>query len=283
VRGVVAAAIRAANADGRAALVIYLPAGYPDLPTSRACLEAAAGAGADLLEVGFPYSDPLMDGPTIQAANQVALDAGCTPDDDFALCAALTTAVDVPTLVMTYYNLAWHYPGPGRRGGVAAGDGRGDGLDDFAAACRAAGLAGAILPDLPAEEGDRWRKAAAAHDLDTVFLAAPTSRDLRLQAVADASTGFVYATSTLGVTGERRSLSATAAPLVTRVRDVTDRPVCVGIGVTTGAHAAEVAGFADGVIVGSAAARAAGEGGPEAVAALVRELADGCRRSASVR
>ncbi|MGI8873215.1 MAG: tryptophan synthase subunit alpha [Egibacteraceae bacterium] len=281
-RGDVTAAIRAANTDGRAALVIYLPAGYPDLETSRACLEAAAGAGADLLEVGFPYSDPLMDGPTIQAANQVALDAGCTPDDDFAVCAQLTAAVDVPTLVMTYYNLAWHYPGPGQEGRATAGSSRADGLDDFAAACRAAGLAGAILPDLPAEEGARWRKAAAGGDLDTVFLAAPTSRDHRLQAVADASTGFVYATSTLGVTGERQSLSVMAGPLVTRLRDVTDLPVCVGIGVTTGAHAAEVAGFADGVIVGSAAVRAAGEGGPEAVAALVRELADGCRRSASV-
>jgi tryptophan synthase alpha chain len=278
----VTAAIRAANTDGRAALVIYLPAGYPDLETSRACLEAAAGAGADLLEVGFPYSDPLMDGPTIQAANQVALDAGCTPDDDFAVCAQLTAVVDVPTLVMTYYNLAWHYPGSDREGRATAGSARADGLDDFAGACRAAGLAGAILPDLPAEEGARWRKAAAGEDLDTVFLAAPTSRDHRLQAVADASTGFVYATSTLGVTGERQSLSAMAGPLVTRLREVTDRPVCVGIGVTTGAHAAEVARFADGVIVGSAAVRAAGEGGPEAVAALVRELADGCRRSASV-
>ena len=263
--GRVEAAIRAANDDGRAALVIYLPAGFPDLATSLASLEAAAEAGADLLEVGFPYSDPLMDGPTIQAANQVALDAGCTPDDDFGICAALTAAVDVPALVMTYYNLAWHYRGTDR-------------LDAFAAAAATAGLAGAILPDLPAEAGGPWQAAANAHGLATVFLGAPSSADDRLTEVAEASTGFVYATSTMGVTGERSSLSDRAAPLVARLRQRTDKPVCVGIGVTTAAHAHEVAGFADGVIVGSAAVTAARTGGPQAVAALVRDLAAGCRR-----
>ncbi|MPZ87684.1 MAG: tryptophan synthase subunit alpha [Nitriliruptorales bacterium] len=257
--------MRAANDAGRAALVIYLPAGFPDLDTSRACLEAAADAGADLLEVGFPYSDPLMDGPTIQSANQVALDHGYTPADDFAMCGRLTASVGVPALVMTYYNLAWHYGGTDR-------------LESFAAAARDAGLAGAILPDLPADEGGPWLSRAAAHDLATVFLAAPTSTDTRLDAVAEASTGFVYATSTLGVTGERRSLSATAAPLVARIRERTAKPVGVGIGVTSAEHAAEVAGFADGVIVGSAAVRAAGQRGPAGVATLVRDLAAGCRR-----
>jgi tryptophan synthase alpha chain len=258
-------AIRAANDDGRAALVIYLPAGFPDLDGSRACLEAAAEGGADVLEVGFPYSDPLMDGPTIQSANQVALDQGLTPADDFAMCAELMQAVGVPALVMTYYNIAWHYRGT-------------EHLADFAAAARAAGLAGAILPDLPAEVGGSWSTIAAEHELSTVFLAAPTSTDERLAAVAEASTGFVYATSTLGVTGERQSLSDMAAPLVARLRGRTDKPVCVGIGVTTGEHAAEVASFADGVIVGSAVVRAAEQGGPAAVRDLVVRLADGCRR-----
>ena len=258
-------AIRAANADGRAALIAYLPAGYPGMADSRRCLEAAVEAGADLLEVGFPYSDPLMDGPTIQAAAQVALDQGYTPADDFALARELTAAVDVPCLVMTYYNLAWHYRGVEQ-------------LEAFAAEARDSGLAGAILPDLPAEEGVPWAEVAAAHDLATVFLAAPTSPDERLAPVADLTTGFVYATSTLGVTGERQSLSGMAAPLVQRIRAVTDKPVCVGIGVTTGEHAAEVAGFADGVIVGSAIVRAAGEGGPQAVRDLVKELAAGVRR-----
>jgi tryptophan synthase alpha chain len=261
----VEAAIRGANEDGRAALVVYLPAGFPDLAASRACLEAAVEAGADLLEVGFPYSDPLMDGPTIQAASQVALDHGYTPVDDFALCRQLTANVDVPALVMTYYNLAWHYRGVER-------------LDDFAREAVDAGLAGAILPDLPAEEGEPWCAVASGHGLATVFLAAPTSPDERLAAVAQRTTGFVYATSTLGVTGERQSMSEMAAPLVSRLRAVTDQPVCVGIGVTTGEHAAEVARFADGVIVGSAVVTAARQGGPDAVRALVKELADGVRR-----
>ncbi len=172
----------------------------------------------------------MIDGPTIQAANQVALDAGCTPDDDFAMCAELTAAVGVPTLVMTYYNLAWHYRGTDR-------------LTAFAGAAVDAGLSGAILPDLPAEEGGPWCDAAAAAGLATVFLAAPSSSDERLGPVGDRSTGWVYATSTMGVTGERRSLSAAAAPLVERLRAHTVRPVAVGIGVTTRAHAAEVAGF----------------------------------------
>lgn len=262
----ITSAIRAANEDGRAALVVYLPAGYPDLDTSLACMEAAVEAGADLLEVGFPYSDPLMDGPTIQAANQVALDQGLTPSDDFDLCARLTAAVDVPVAVMTYYNLAWHYRGV-------------DTLEDFAAAAVGAGLSGAILPDLPAAAGGPWVDVAGRHGLATIFLAAPTSTDERIAAVAAATSGFVYATSTLGVTGERQSLSDMAAPLVARVRALTDKPVCVGIGVTTREHAAEVAGFADGVIVGSAVVRAAGDGGPEAVRALVTALAAGCRRA----
>ena len=258
-------AIRRANDDGRAALVIYLPAGVPDMDGSRECLEAAAEAGADLLEVGFPYSDPLMDGPTIQAASQVALERGYTPADDFAMCGQLTRNVDVPVLLMTYFNLAWHYGGTDR-------------LAAFADAAVDAGLGGTILPDLPAEEGGPWSEVSAARDLATVFLAAPTSVDERLTAVAERSTGWIYATSTLGVTGERQSLSAMAEPLVARLRAVTDKPVAVGIGVTTGEHAREVSGFADGVIVGSAAVRAARAGGPAAVKELVSELAEGCRR-----
>ncbi len=263
----VAEHIRAVNDTGRAALIIYLPAGYPDMETSQECLEAAVEGGADVLEIGFPYSDPLMDGPAIQAANQVALDAGYTPEDDFAMCERLTGGIDVPALVMTYYNIAWHY-------------GHADRLGDFAAAAAASGLAGVILPDLPAAEGGPWRAIAAEAGLDTVFLASPTSTDPRIAAVAEASTGFVYATSTLGVTGVRQSLSAAAAPLVERIRAATDRPVCVGIGVSTADHAREVAGFADGVIVGSAAVRAAGEDGPKGVKRLVEQLAAGVREAA---
>jgi tryptophan synthase alpha chain len=261
----VSEAIRAANDQGRAALIVYLPAGFPDMATSQACLEAAAANGADLLEIGFPYSDPLMDGPIIQQANQTAMDAGYTPRDDLAMCRQLNARVDVPTLVMTYYNILWHYQAPDR-------------LQAFASAAAAAGLAGAIVPDLPVDESRDWLAAAAEADLATVFLVASTSSDHHLAAAARASDGFVYATSTLGVTGTRESLSERAGPLVARLRNVTSDPVCVGIGVSTAAHAETVARFADGVIVGSAAVRAAADGGPAAVANLVSELAAGCRR-----
>ncbi|MBW3605220.1 MAG: tryptophan synthase subunit alpha [Actinobacteria bacterium] len=261
----VSEAIREANGEGRAALVVYLPAGFPDMDTSRACLEAAAEAGADLLEVGFPYSDPLMDGPVIQQANQVAMDAGYTPHDDIEMCAQLDANLDIPSLVMTYYNICWHYRAPDRLAG-------------FARAAADAGLSGAIVPDLPVAESAPWLRVAADVGLASVFLAASTSDDAHLASAADASTGFVYATSTLGVTGTRESLSQRAEPLVSRLRAVTDRPVCVGIGVSTADHAAAVAGFADGVIVGSAAVRAAADGGPVAVKRLVAALAQGCRR-----
>ena len=256
-------AISQANDEGRAALVVYLPAGFPDMETSQACMEAAVEGGADLLEVGFPYSDPLMDGPLIQQANQTAMNAGYTPHDDFAMCRRLTANVAVPALVMTYYNILWHFEAPDR-------------LRGFARAAADAGLAGAIVPDLPVHEGGPWLEAAAEADLASVFLVASTSSDDHLAAAAEASNGFVYATSTLGVTGTRASLSERAGPLVFRLRRLTSKPVCVGIGVSTAAHVNAVAAFADGVIVGSAAVRAAADGGPDGVRRLVEELAAGC-------
>ncbi|MDQ4131174.1 MAG: tryptophan synthase subunit alpha, partial [Actinomycetota bacterium] len=207
-------ALERAKAEERAGLICYLPAGYPDLEMSEACLRAAAAAGADLLEVGFPFSDPVMDGPIIQAANQTALDQGITVDDDLALCERLTAAVDVPALVMTYYTI------PAARG-----------LDTFASDAAAAGLAGAILPDLPADEADEWVERASARGLSTVFLAAPTSSDRRLDAIVSISSGFVYATSVLGVTGVRDALSD-ARMLVGRIQERTELPVAVGIGVS---------------------------------------------------
>jgi len=256
------AAVRAANDDDRAALVIYLPAGYPDMATSRACLEAAVGAGADVLEVGFPFSDPIMDGPTIQAASQHALDAGYRIDDDLAMSRELTASVDAPVLTMTYYTI------PDRRG-----------LDRFAASAVDAGLAGAILPDLPADEGGPWRAAADGAGLATVFLASSVSTDERLAAIGEASTGFVYATGLLGVTGVKDVDEATEQ-LVARIRPHASVPVCVGVGVKTRAHAAAVARYADGVIVGSAVVQAITDGDPatatDRVAALVAQLRLGC-------
>lgn len=257
-------AVRAANDDGRAALVIYLPAGFPDMPTSRACLEAAVEAGADVLEVGFPFSDPIMDGPTIQMASQTALDRGYGVDDDLAMCAELTANVDAPVLTMTYYTI------PDRRG-----------VDRFAQQCVEAGLAGAILPDLPADEAAPWTKAAAAAGLGTVFLASSVSTDERLAAIGEVSTGFVYATGLLGVTGVK-DVGAETEQLVARIRPHTDAPVCVGVGIKTPQHARDVAAYADGVIVGSAVVNAANDGdpatAPQRVGELVAALREGCQR-----
>lgn len=251
---------RVASEEGRPALIVFLPAGYPDLETSRACLAAAARAGADVLEVGFPFSDPIMDGPTIQAANQATLERGYRVDDDLELCSRLTGEVDVPALVMTYYTI------PDARG-----------LDRFADDAVRVGLAGAILPDLPAGEAGEWLAEARRTGLSTVFLAASVSTDQRLARIAEASSGFVYATSLLGVTGERDSV-ADARQLVGRIRGHTDGPVAVGIGISTPDQAAEVGSYADGVIVGSAVVRAAGDGDPGGAPQRVGEVVAALRR-----
>ena len=257
-------AIRTADEDGRAALVIYLPAGFPTMAASRACLEAAVDAGADVLEVGFPFSDPIMDGPTIQMASQAALDRGYRVDDDLAMCAELTARVDAPVLTMTYYTI------PDRRG-----------VDAFAAQCVDAGLSGAILPDLPADEAGPWRAAAEAAGLGTVFLASSVSTDARLAAIGEASTGFVYATGLLGVTGVK-DVAAETEQLVQRIRPHAEVPVCVGVGIKTPDHARDVAAYADGVIVGSAVVNAAAAGEADTAADrvhdLVAALRTGCER-----
>lgn len=262
----VEAAFARAREEDRAALVIYLPANFPDPDTSMAGFRAAVEAGADLVEVGFPFSDPMMDGPTIQRANQHVLDAGHTVADHVALCTALTAEVDVPALCMTYVTIA---------------DARG--YDRFAEQCAAAGLAGVILPDLPAHESGDWTRAARASDLATVFLASSVSTDERLDAIAAASTGFVYAAGLLGVTGVKDVSRDETKALVERVRARTDTPVAVGIGVKTREDAQAVAAHADGVIVGSAVVAAAADGdpagAPDRIAALVADLRAGCERA----
>jgi tryptophan synthase alpha chain len=240
----------------RAALVAYGVAGYPDLPGSLDAFRAMADAGADVLEVGPPYSDPLIDGPVIQRAVTAALEAGTRMDDVLGLVAELTAAVDIPVVLLVYYNLVAHR-GPRR----------------FAAELAAAGACGAIVPDLPPEEAGEWLAAAAEQRVAPVFLAAPTSTDRRLQAVGAATRGFVYAQATLGVTGLRESLAAGIGDLVARVRAHTDLPVCAGIGVSNAAQAAAVARFADGAVVGSALVRRLGEGGVAGLRALTAELA----------
>jgi len=257
----IAAAFARAHAEDRAALVVYLTAAYPDVATSRACYEAAVEAGADILEIGIPFSDPMMDGPIIQAANQHVLDAGIGVADQLALVASLTH-LDVPKLAMTYVTIA------DTRGYAA-----------FAAELAAADVSGVILPDLPVAEAGPWLEAAGGHGLATVFLASSVSTEERLAAIGSASSGWVYAAGLLGVTGVNSLASDTTLRLVSAVRRHTDLPVAVGIGVKDRDSAAEVARYADGVIVGSAIVRAAGEGdpagAPERVAALVRELRAG--------
>ncbi|MGN6299901.1 MAG: tryptophan synthase subunit alpha [Angustibacter sp.] len=260
----VTTALEKARAEGRAALVGYLPVGFPDVQTSVEAVRVMVRAGVDVVEVGVPYSDPLMDGPVIQHAVDAALRAGARTHDVFA---AVRAAVDegAAALVMTYWNLVDHY-----------------GVDRFAADLAAAGGSGLITPDLIPDEGADWLSAAERYDLDRVFLVAPSSTDARLRATTAACRGFVYAASTMGVTGARSAVGGGARGLVERVREVSDIPVCVGLGVSTGEQAAEVAGFADGVIVGSALVRCLSEAadagsGLAALERLTRELAAGVR------
>jgi len=263
---IAAAFVRAASED-RAALIVYLTAGYPDPATSRACLRAAVEAGADIVEVGLPFSDPIMDGPTIQAANQVVLDAGIGLEEQLAIAREALEGSGVPAVAMTYVTVA---------------DTRG--YARFAADCAAAGLDGVILPDLPVLESDEWRAAAAEHGLATVYLASSVSSPERLDAIAGASAGWIYAIGILGVTGVDAVDDGPTRELVARIRARTGTPVAVGIGVRDRATAHSVAGFADGVIVGSAVLRAIADGGadgaPERVRSLVAELRSGMERPA---
>jgi tryptophan synthase alpha chain len=251
--------------EGRAALVAYLPVGYPDVTTSVAALRAAAVAGADVVEIGVPYSDPVMDGPVIAGAVEVALRRGVRVADAFTAAAAMSVAhPGVARLLMTYWN-------PVVRRGV----------DAFAASAATSGAAGLITPDLLPDDAAEWTAASDRHGLERVFLVAPSSPEPRLRLAAAASTGFVYAASTMGVTGVRSAVAPAARDLVTRARDAGASRVCLGLGVSTADQAAEVAGYADGVIVGSALVRALDAGGVPAVEALVRELSAGVRGQVS--
>lgn len=252
------------RAQGRAALIGYLPAGFPTPHQSVELINAMVAAGVDIIEVGLPYSDPLMDGPDIQAAVDLALRAGTTTDTVIDVVGQVSAAGGT-AVVMSYWN-------PIERFGV----------DRFAARLAAAGGLGVITPDLTPEEAGPWIAATTAHELDRVFLVAPSSTDVRITTVASVTSGFLYAASTMGVTGARTTVSSAAPELVARSRGLTDLPIAVGLGVSTGEQAREVAAFADGVIVGSAFVRRIlhaedHEAALAAVAALAGELAAGVR------
>ena len=225
------------KAEGRAALIGYLPAGFPSVNGAIAALQAMVEGGVDAIEIGLPYSDPLLDGPTIQAAVDAALSGGVTTEDVMQTVAEVAK-IGAPTLVMSYWNPIEKF-----------------GVEQFAEQLAAAGGVGAITADIIPEEAGEWIAAARAVDLDTVFLAAPTSPPERLQRVTQASRGFVYAISRTGVTGEQQSLSEDARPLVERLRGLTQVPVALGFGLSTPEQVREAAGAADGVVVGSALVR----------------------------
>ncbi len=271
--GISGQAIRRAAEQGRKALVAYYPVGYPDVPGSLDVLRALCGEGdqpgADLIEIGLPYSDPVLDGVVIQRAGTRALDRGVRTRDVFTAVETVAATGTTP-VVMTYWNLVDRY-----------------GVDAFARDLAAAGGAGLITPDLVPDEAADWFEASDAHGLDRIFLVSPSSSDERITATATACRGWLYATAVMGVTGTRTQSSSLAPDLVARVRRLApDTLVGVGLGVSNGDQAHEVAGFADAVIVGSAfikpmlAAEDAGDPGDlTGVRTVLADLVDGVRRS----
>nr|WP_206323638.1 tryptophan synthase subunit alpha [Streptomyces sp. HNM0574] len=261
------ATLAQARQENRAALVGYLPAGFPTVEGGIQACTALLESGCDVVEVGLPHSDPVLDGPVIQTADDVALRGGVRIADVIRTVREAHAATGKPVLIMTYWNPVDRY-----------------GVERFAAELAEAGGSGCILPDLPVQESEVWRKAAEAHGLATVFVVAPSSRDERLAKITEAGSGFVYAASLMGVTGTRESVGNEAQELVRRTRATTDLPVCVGLGVSNATQAAEVAGFADGVIVGSAFVKELLaheddlDAGLTGVRALAAELARGVRR-----
>jgi tryptophan synthase alpha chain len=233
--------LRAKRAEGRKLLLPYVTGGYPIAEWPR-LIEGFAQAGADAMEIGIPFSDPVMDGPTIQEASALALDSGITPLS--VLSEVAKTDPGVPLIAMTYYNVAFHM-----------------GHERFAASLKRAGIAAAILPDLPLEEVGPWAEVADEQGIETVLLAAPTAPDERLPRIVERTRGFVYGVGLVGITGERAALASSAKEIARRLKEVTDKPVIIGIGVSTPEQAAEVAEIADGVVVASAIIRRMLDGG----------------------
>ncbi|MGM7665851.1 tryptophan synthase subunit alpha [Microbacterium sp. A93] len=254
----VEAAIQKAHDAGRGAFIGYLPVGFPDLDTSIQAALTLARNGVDVIELGPPYSDPVMDGLVIQEATQTALAAGFKTRDLFTAIAAISAETDVPVVVMSYWNPVLQY-----------------GVDRYADDLLAAGGAGLITPDITPEAAGEWIAASERTGLDRIFLAAPTSTDERLDLVVKSSTGFIYTVSTMGITGERAELDQAARTLVARLRAHGATRACVGIGISTAEQIAGVVEYADGAIVGTALVRALRDGGLEALADVTKSLAAG--------
>lgn len=252
------------RSENRAALIAYIPAGFPTVKDCHRVIQAFVDGGVDAIEIGFPYSDPVMDGPTIQAAAVTALENGTTAEDVLDSL-EVATKTGTPSLVMTYWNPIEKY-----------------GVEKFASAIAARGGSGVIHPDITIEESGQWLAAAEKSGINPVYVVALSTSDERLAKVTSACGGFVYAASIMGVTGARASVSSGAEGLVARIRKTSDLPVAVGLGVSTRDQARDVARYADGVIVGSAFVKAIldapdVESGIQAVTSLARELALGVR------
>ncbi|GGE88738.1 tryptophan synthase alpha chain [Mycetocola zhadangensis] len=256
----VASALQLRRDNGTGSLIGYLPAGFPTLDESVDAAVAIAENGVNVIELGLPYSDPVMDGPVIQQATQKALANGFRLKHGFDAVRAITAQVDVPVLLMTYWNPVVQY-----------------GVDRFADDLAAAGGAGLITPDLIPDEAEPWLNASERTGLDRVFLAAPSSTRARLQQAVDSSRGFVYAVSTMGITGARTDVDSAAKSLVARLREVGAQNACVGLGISTADQVREVLEYADGAIVGSALVKALATGGIDSVASVARELSRGTR------
>ncbi|MEW1973692.1 tryptophan synthase subunit alpha [Microbacterium profundi] len=260
----VEAAIQKAHDEGRGAFIGYLPVGFPDLQTSIQAAITLAENGVDVIELGPPYSDPVMDGLVIQEATQAALANGFKMRDLFTAVREITAASDVPVVVMTYWNPVMQY-----------------GVDRYADDLLAAGGAGLIIPDITPDAAEDWIEASKRTGLDRIFLAAPTSTDERLDLVVASSSGFVYTVSTMGITGERTELDNAARTLVSRLRERGAVRACVGIGISTAEQIAGITEYADGAIVGTALVRALRDGGLDALAAVTKSLAAGTPSAAT--
>ncbi|ARC56898.1 Tryptophan synthase alpha chain [Frondihabitans sp. 762G35] len=258
----VSAAIAGARTSRSGAVIGYLPVGFPDLTTSIDAAVAMAESGIDVIELGLPYSDPVMDGPVIQAATQRALAEGFRVKQIFGAVKEITAQTASPVVVMTYWNPVSQY-----------------GAQRFADDLRDAGGAGLITPDLVPDEAAEWVAAADAADLDRVFLAAPSSSEARLRQAVEASRGFVYTVSTMGITGTRTDVDQAAETLVARLRAVGVENACVGLGISTPEQVREVLAYADGAIIGSAFVRALAEGGVERLREVASDLAAGSKVS----
>ncbi|MBI5831487.1 MAG: tryptophan synthase subunit alpha [Armatimonadetes bacterium] len=253
----------ACAARGERVLVPYITAGDPDLAATAALLPALAAGGADIIEIGVPFSDPLMDGPTIQRASHRALAAGTTPHGVMATVAQARAGLGCGLIYMVPFNLVWRY-----------------GLERFAVDCAQSGVDGVLITDLPPEEADDWQAAADAHGVETIYLLAPTSSPERIRLAAARATGFIYLISRRGVTGVQSSVPTELADLVAGIRAQTAVPIAVGFGIATAQQVAQVCAVADGAVVGSAlvdrlAAAADSDARVAAAETMIRELKAG--------